>query len=116
MVTPNARATDCEISRPLSITVTATMNSATSTTRFTLGVARTMSAKRRRIASVWSQLTITWNSSGTTMIDAQPLVHGHARPGGVVGEEQRAEQREVEPEPGSCGHRRSFQRSVSVSA
>ena len=38
----------------------------------------------------------------------QPLVHGDARPSRVVGEEQSAEQREVEPEAGSSGHRRPF--------
>ena len=65
---PTARSTYCETSRPLSITVTAATKRAASTTRLTLGVARTISAKRRMIASVWSQLMITWNSSGTMMM------------------------------------------------
>ena len=73
IVMPNARATDCEISRPLSITVTAATKRAASTTRLTLGVARTISAKRRRICSVWSQFTMTWKSSGTTVI-----THSHS--------------------------------------
>ena len=65
MVSPTALATYCEMSRPLSITVTAATKSAASTTRLTLGVARTISANRLRILSVWSQLMMTWKSSGT---------------------------------------------------
>ncbi len=73
IVMPTALATYCEMSRPLSITVTAATKSAASTPMLTLGVARTISANRLRIRSVWSQLMMMWKSSGTTAI-----THSHS--------------------------------------